>query len=135
MENQTCTMLTLNTKIGKEGIARFGIPEPYIRRSIVADTEHVRMELRDVDLAAKKIFEMKDFPRIDLEKLHITGTKLPKDVFNCLRDLLMNCTNEAFQGLVDTRPLEILTLGRSSLLGGAMLGKQCTRRFGTVLFA
>ncbi len=118
VENRTCTMLTLNTKIGKEGVARFGIPEPYIRRSIVADTEHVRTELKNIDLIAKKIFEMKDFPRIDLEKLHITGTKLPNDVFTCLRTLLLSCTDEPFQRLVDTRPLEILTLGRSALLGG-----------------
>ncbi len=118
VENRVCTMVTLNTRIGKEGIARFGIPEAYIRRSIVADTEHVRMELKDVDLVAKKIFEMKDFPRINLDKLHLTCTELPNDVFNCLRNLLLSCTNEPFQGLVDTRPLEILTLGRSSLLGG-----------------
>lgn len=118
VENLVCTMVTLNTKIGKEGIAKFGIPEPYIRRSVVADTEHVRMELKDVDLVAKKIFEMKDFPRINLDKLHLACTELPNDVFNCLRSLLVNCTNEAFQGIVDTRPLEILTLGRSALLDG-----------------
>ncbi len=118
VENQTCTMVTLNTKIGKEGIARFGIPEAYIRRSIVADTEHVRMELRDVDLVAKKIFEMKDFPKINLSKLRLTCTELPGDVFNCLRNLLLGCTNETFQGLVDTRPLVILALGRSALLDG-----------------
>ncbi len=118
VENRVCTMVTLNTKIGKEDIKRFGIPDPYIRRSIVADTEHVRMELRDVDLVAKKIFEMKDFPRINLDKLRIACTKLPDDVFNCLRDLLMNCTNEEFQGLVDTMPLVILTLGCSALLNG-----------------
>jgi len=120
VENLVCTMVTLNTRIGKDGIARFGIPEPYIRRSIVADTEHVRMELRDVDLVAKKIFEMKEFPKIDLGKLRITHTELPEDVFNCLRNLLMNCTDEAFQGLIDTKPLVIITLGRSALLGGDM---------------
>ena len=118
VENRVCTMVTLNTKIGKEGIARFGIPEPYIRRSIVADTEHVRVELRDVDLVAKKIFEMKEFPKIDLGKLHITHTELPEDVFNCLRNLLLGCTTESFQGLVDTMPLVILALGRSALLDG-----------------
>ena len=118
VENRTCTMVTLNTKIGKEGIARFGIPDPYIRRSIVADTEHVRMELKDVDLVAKKIFEMKDFPRINLDKLSLTYTELPNEVFNCLRNLLIGCTDEAFQGLVDTRPLVILILGRSVLLYG-----------------
>ena len=118
VENRTCTMVTLNTRIGKEGIARFGIPEPYIRRSIVADTEHVRIELKNVDLVAKKIFEMKDFPRINLDKLRLVGTELPNDVFNSLRTLLLGCTDEAFQGLVDTRPLVILTLGRSALLGG-----------------
>jgi len=118
VENRTCTMVTLNTKIGKEGIARFGIPEPYIRRSIVADTEHVRVEMKDVDLVAKKIFEMKDFPRINLDKLRLVCTELPNDVFNCLRNLLLGCTDESFQGLVDTRPLVILTLGRSVLLGG-----------------
>jgi hypothetical protein len=32
--------------------------------------------------------------------------------------LLLGCTDEAFQGLVDTRPLVILTLGLSALLGG-----------------
>jgi len=118
VENHVCTMITLNTKIGKEDVKRFGIPEPYIRRSIVADTEHVRMELRDVDLVAKKIFEMKDFPKIDLSKLRLVHTELTNDVFNCLRDLLMNCTNEVFQGLTDTRPLVILALGRSALLDG-----------------
>jgi len=118
VENRTCTMVTLNTKIGKEGVARFGIPEPYIRRSIVADTGHVRMELKDVDLVAKKIFEMKDFPRINLDKLRLVCTEIPNDVFNCLRNLLLGCTEEPFQGLVDTRPLVILTLGRSSLLDG-----------------
>ncbi len=118
VENRVCTMVTLNTRIGKEGIKRFGIPEPYIRRSIVADTEHVRMELRDVDLVAKKIFEMKDFPKINLSKLRLVHTELTNDVFSCLRDLLMNCTDEEFQGLTDTRPLVILVLGRSALLDG-----------------
>ena len=118
VENRTCTMLTLNTRIGREGVTRFDIPEPYIRRSIVADTEHVRMELKDIDLVAKKIFEIKDFPRINLDKLRLTGTELPNDVFTCLRNLLLGCTEETFQGLVDTRPLVILTLGRSTLLGG-----------------
>ena len=118
VENRVCTMVTLNTRIGKEGIARFGIPGPYIRRSIVADTEHVRMELRNVDLIAKKIFEMKDFPKINLSKLRIVHTELTNEVFNCLRTLLLGCTEEAFQGLVDTRPLVILALGRSALLDG-----------------
>jgi len=118
VENRTCTMLTLNTRIGREGVTRFDIPEPYIRRSIVADTEHVRMELKDIDLVAKKIFEKKDFPLINLDKLRLTGTELPNDVFTCLRNLLLGCTEETFQGLVDTRPLVILTLGRSTLLGG-----------------
>ena len=34
VENRVCPMVTLNTKIGKEGIARFGIPEPYIRQRV-----------------------------------------------------------------------------------------------------
>jgi len=118
IQNHACTMVTLNTNLRKEGLERFGIPEPYIRRCVVADTEHVRMELRDVDLVAKKIFEMKDFPRINLDKLHLACTELPGDVFNCLRNLLLGCTEESYQGLVDTRPLEILTLGRSALLDG-----------------
>ena len=118
VENRTCSMVTLNTKIGKEGIKKFGIPEAYIRRSIVADTEHVRMELRGVDLVAKKIFEMEDFPRINLGKLHLTCTELPNDLFNSLRNLLLVCTEESYLGLVDTMPLVILTLGRSALLDG-----------------
>ena len=116
VENRVCAMLTLNTKIGKEGIARFGIPEPYIRRSIVADTEHVRTELGDVDLIAKRIFEMKDFPKINLKKLNIAHTELPDEVFNRLRSLLLDCTEESFHRLVDTRPLVILTHGRMPLV-------------------
>ncbi len=118
VENWACTMITLNTKIGKEGITKFGIPEPYIRRSIVADTEHVRMELKDIDLVAKKIFEMKDFPRINLERLRLDNTKLSNDIFSCVRNLLLSCTDESFRELVDTRPLVILALGRSTLLNG-----------------
>ncbi len=118
VENRVCPMITLNTKIGKESIKRFGIPEAYIRRSIVADTEHVRMELKDVDLVAKKIFEMKDFPRINLDRLHLTCTELPNELFDCLYNLLLGCTDELFQGLVDTMPLIILALGRSALLDG-----------------
>ena len=118
VENRVCTMVTLNTRIGKDGIERFGIPAPYIRRSIVADTEHVGSELRDVDLVAKRIFEMKDFPKIILNRLRLVHTELANDVFSCLRNLLMNYTNEAFQGLIDTRPLVILSLGRSALLDG-----------------
>jgi len=118
VKNQVCTMVTLNTGIKKDGIERFGISEAYIRRSIVADTEHVRMELRNVDLVAKRIFEMKDFPRISLQRLTLAQTELADDVFRSLRNLLMDCTDEGFQGLVDTRPLVILTLGRSTLLGG-----------------
>ncbi|MFC2019795.1 hypothetical protein ACFLU4_07630 [Chloroflexota bacterium] len=117
VENRVCTMVTLNTKIGTEGIERFGIPAPYIRRSIVADTEHVRMELRDVDRVAKKIFEVKEFPRINIQRLNIVQTKLTDDVFGSLRDLLMDCTEEGFQRLIDTMPLVILILGRSALLG------------------
>ena len=111
-------MVTLNTKISKEGIAKFGIPEPCIRRSIVADTEHVRVELKVVDLVAKKLFEMKDFPKIDIGKLHLVHKEIPNNVFDCLRNLLFSCTDELFQGLIDTRLLVILTLGRSTLLGG-----------------
>ena len=118
VENRVCTLVTLNIKIGKDGIERFGVPTPYIRRSIVADTEHVRVELRDVDLVAKRIFEMKDFPKIILSRLRLVHTELSNDVSKCLRNLLMNSTDEAFQSLIDTRPLAILTLGRSALLDG-----------------
>lgn len=118
VENRVCTMLTLNTKIGKEGIARFNIPEPYIRRSIVADTEHVRTELRDVDLVARRIFVLKNFPRINLSKLLIAHSKLPEYVFDRLSKLLLDCTQESFHRLVDTIPLVILTHGRMPLLDG-----------------
>ena len=58
------------------------------------------------------------FPGSNLDKLCLVGTELPNDVFNCLRNLLLGCTDEPFQGLIDTRPLVILTMGRSALLGG-----------------
>ncbi|MFC1861181.1 hypothetical protein ACFLYL_02740 [Chloroflexota bacterium] len=118
IQNHACTMVTLNTNLRKEGLERFGIPEPYIRRCVVADTEYVETELQNVDLVAKEIFELKAFPRISLKRLQINRTKLSDAEFNSLRDLLMACTQDEFKRLVDTRPLEILTLGRSALLGG-----------------
>ena len=118
IQNHACTMGTLNTNLRKEGLERFGIPEPYIRRCVIADTEYVETELQNVDLVAKEIFELKDFPRISLKRLQINRTKLSDAEFHSLRDLLMACTQDEFKRLVDTRPLEILALGRSALLGG-----------------
>jgi len=42
------------------------------------------MELKDVDMIAKKIFKIKDFPRINLDKLRITHTELPELTLPCL---------------------------------------------------
>jgi predicted transcriptional regulator len=118
VQNHACCMVTLNTNLQKESLDRFGIPEPYIRRCVVADTEYVETELRNVDLVAKEIFELKDFPRISLKRLQIKRAKLTDGEFNSLRNLLLACVNDEFQRLVDTRPLVILALGRSALLAG-----------------
>ena len=118
VQNHACCMVTLNTNLRKESLDRFGIPEPYIRRCVVADTEYVETELRNVDLVAKEIFELKDFPRISLKRLQIKRAKLTDGEFNSLRNLLLACVNDEFQRLVDTRPLVILALGRSALLAG-----------------
>jgi hypothetical protein len=109
-------MVTLNTNLHKENLDRFEIPEPYIRRCVVADTQYVQTELRNVDLVAKEIFELKDFPRINLKRLQIKRTTLTDGEFNSLRNLFLACVNDEFQPLVDTMPLVILTLGRSPLL-------------------
>jgi hypothetical protein len=118
VQNHSCCMVTLNTNLRKESLDRFGIPEPYIRRCVVADTEYVETELRNVDLVAKEIFELKDFPRISLKRLQLKRAKLTDGEFNSLRNLLLACVNDEFQRLVDTRPLVILALGRSPLLAG-----------------
>ena len=116
VQNHACTMVTLNTNLRKGGLERFGIPEPYIRRCVVADTEYVETELRNVDLVAKEIFELKDFPRISLKRLKTNRTKLADGEFNSLRNLLLTCTQDEFHRLIDTRPLVILALARSALL-------------------
>ena len=118
VQNHACCMVTLNTNLQKESLDRFGIPEPYIRRCVVADTEYVETELRNVDLVAKEIFELKDFPRISLKRLQLKRAKLTDGEFNSLRNLFLACVNDEFQRLVDTRPLVILALGRSALLAG-----------------
>jgi predicted transcriptional regulator len=118
VQNHACCMVTLNTNLQKESLDRFGIPEPYIRRCVVADTEYVETELRSVDLVAKEIFELKDFPRISLKRLQLKRAKLTDGEFNTLRNLLLACVKDEFQRLVDTRPLVILALGRSALLAG-----------------
>lgn len=115
--NHAITMVTLNTKPIEE-LKRLGIPDAYIRRNITIDTDFVKSELVDVDLVADEIFALKDFPKLSLKRLMLTRNKLERAEFKLLRKLLMEHTREEFKGLVDTRPLEILALGRGTLLNG-----------------
>lgn len=115
--NHAIAMVTLNTN-PTEGLKRLGIPEAYIRRGITIDTDFVKSELGDVDLAAKEIFALKDFPKLSLKRLMLTQNKLEGEEFKLLRKLLMEHTLEEFKGLVDTWPLEILALGCGALLNG-----------------
>ena len=74
--NHAIAMTTLNTK-PKDGLERLGIPDAYIRRSIVVDTDFVKSELGEVDLAAKEIFALKDFPKVSLKRLMLSARAPP----------------------------------------------------------
>ena len=94
------------------------IPEPIIRRSVVLNTESLRSQLRDVDLAAREIVELLSSPgapQLDLQRLPVIRKKLSKQNFIFLRTLFMDNVKENHSHLVDTAPLEILALGRASL--------------------
>lgn len=97
-----------------------GIPDYIIRRSIVVNTDFIKDELKDIDLKAGDIFaflKSSKAPEIDLAKLSIPETKLSDQEFLFMRDLFMENVAEDYKNLVDTQPLQILSLGRLCLLG------------------
>lgn len=112
--NHVCAMMTLNKELDK-----LPIPDAYLRRSIVLDTDPLAPELTDVDLIAKQIFESR-IPRIDLESCMVRVTTLSGEEYALLRDLLKRAVKpEAWGVKMDTQPVVILTLGRLILTGSS----------------
>jgi len=114
--NHCVPFVTLNTSPRS-----FGIDEPYIRRSVVVNTEYVRHQLKNIRRIARKIdrfLSTQKAPRIDLKALLPRGKRLSEDEFGFLDDLFMENVAEDYKDyLVDTPPLEPLVLGRLTLLG------------------
>ncbi|MDO8685677.1 MAG: hypothetical protein Q7J78_03295 [Clostridiales bacterium] len=119
--NHCTTLITLNTNGDVDAIKSLGIHEAYIRRSVVLNTEQLIGQLKDVDLMAKSVFDFmasRTAPRIKLEALMPGITKLSQPDYMLMRGLLMANIAEGYDNMVDTQPLELLSLGRSVLLNG-----------------
>ncbi|NJD54197.1 MAG: hypothetical protein FIB07_15185 [Candidatus Methanoperedens sp.] len=119
--NHCTTLITLNTNGDVNAIKSLGIHEAYIRRSVVLNTEQLLGQLKDVDLMAKAVFDYmntKTAPRIRLEILNSRLTRLSESDYILMRNLLMGNIAEGYENLVDTQPLELLSLGRAVLLNG-----------------
>ena len=113
--NHCYPFITLNTTFEK-----FGIPDPYIRRSIVVNTDYLKDELKNVDLVTediRRLLSSPKAPKISLRSLSPIRTSFSREEFLFMRNLFMENVKEEYKNLVDTKPLEILTLGRLSLLG------------------
>ena len=112
--NHAYTAIVTNPETKRPTFADF-----IIRRSIVLNTEPLRPQLGDVDIVAWKINELFSSGRgleLDIGKLPVISRKLSKRDFMFLRNLFMNNVKEKHKSLVDTAPLQILALGRASLL-------------------
>ncbi len=119
--NHCTTLITLNTNGDVNAIKSLGIHEAYIRRSVVFNTEQLLGQLKDVDLMAKAVFDYmntRTAPRIRLEVLKPCVTRLSESDYMLMRSLLMGNIAEGYENLVDTQPLELLSLGRAVLLNG-----------------
>ena len=111
--NRACVLVTLNSKLSE-----LSIPEEYIRRCIVISTDPLVYELKDVDLVAKEIFD-NPIPRVKIDNLKVNFASLDPGEFKLMRDLLYQGTREDKQHLIDSKPLEILTLGRLIITSGS----------------
>lgn len=121
--NHCTTLITLNTNGDVDAIKSLGIHEAYIRRSVVLNTEQLIGQLKDVDLMAKVVFDhmaSRNAPRIRLEALKPCVTRLSEPDYMLMRSLLMGNIAEGYENLVDTQPLELLSIGRAVLLNGDM---------------
>lgn len=119
--NHCTTLITLNTNGDVNAIKSLGIHEAYIRRSVVLNTEQLLGQLKDVDLMAKAVFDhmaSKNPPRIRLEALKLCITRLSEADYLLMRNMLMGNVIEGAENLVDTQPLELLSIGRAVLLNG-----------------
>ena len=114
--NHAYPFITLNTTP-----EQFGIPGPYIRRSVVVNAERLQTELTSVDLVAEGIHRFQDSesdaPRISLKHLAPPENPFPPEDYPFLRELFMHNVQEGYENQVDTKPLELLTMGRLVLLG------------------
>lgn len=104
--NWACVLVTLNSKLSE-----LDLPEEYIRRCVVVNTDPLVYELKDVDLVAREIFD-NPIPRVRIENLRANFTHFDIREFELMRELLYQGTREDKRHLIDTKPLEILTLGR-----------------------
>lgn len=99
----------------------FGIIDPYIRRSIVVDAKQLPEELRGIELVVEKICRLQESdteaPRLSLKSLSPPETSFTQEDFHFLHHLFMNNVREGYEKLVDTKPIEILIMGRLVLLG------------------
>ena len=119
--NHCTALITLNTNGDVDAIKSLGIPEAYIRRSVVLNTEQLIVQLKNVDLLAKAVFgymSSRNAPRIELKTLKPRISKLSESDFFLMRGLFMNNIEDGYENLVDTPPLEILALGRVILVNG-----------------
>lgn len=95
------------------------IPEPIIRRSVVLNTDSLMSQFKDVELVAREILELlssRHAPQLDIQKLPVIRKKLSKRDFTFLHALFMGNVKKNYYHLVDTAPLQMLALGRASLL-------------------
>ncbi len=119
LEVHATTILTLNAE---RDAARL-LPDPYVRRAVVLDTEPLREVTRDLDVVAARLARVA-LPEVSPD-LAPPAPDLPSGAREDLRRLLRHCLTDRGWELSDLEAIVRLALGRwASMptdLGGAMV--------------
>lgn len=113
--NRVCPLVIANP----DEAGGYPLSRPYIRRSVVLNTDGLTNDLDDVDLVARKVLAWLDRqPRqlIDLDRLRTTHEFLKDKHFRDMRDWFFEQVAQDHRRFVDAAPLELLVLGRLALV-------------------
>jgi hypothetical protein len=119
-EARPLVMVTLNSRnVRPESLDRV-MPEPFVRRSVVLNTEPLAPLLGDLDLVAHELFSGWSIPPLGLTE-PACAMELPDDIRLWLRAQLRQALTDDGWRLCDIEPLVRLTLGRTALMRDASL--------------
>jgi len=107
VKNKACPLVTTNLDPRSQDL---GIPEEYIRRSVVVNTKGLSPTPQEYDEATDEIFN-NPIPVMAIDDLRVIFTDLETEERALIRELLYQGTKQKDVAVFDTQSIKILTLG------------------------